>query len=53
MLRWPVVCDLLYGVVWVLIMVGVWADFGIDRAVQIGVLLAASYFAGGVKYKHP
>jgi hypothetical protein len=52
-MRWPVVCDLLYGIVWTLIMVSVWANFGIDRAAQIGLLLAASYFAGGVKYNPP
>jgi hypothetical protein len=53
MLRWPVVCDALYALIWALIVLGVGLNFGVDRAAQIGVLLAASYFAGGVKYRHP
>lgn len=53
MLRWSVACDLFYGGLWLVLVLGVGTAYDPDTAARIGLLTAAAYFAGGVKYKHP
>lgn len=51
-MTWAQTCDLVYSLIGLLIVAGVWAFRDAGTAFWTGLLMVLCYLAGSVKYRH-